>query len=69
MVTISPPFVLFVPEQFDLTKAQEFVDCNCKKTHPFHVRRPVILNNYLGTTCVSGLICKGVNTAINTDDM
>ena len=58
MVNISPPFVLFVPEQFDDTIVDEFVVCNCKKTH-IHVRRPVILNNYLGTTCVKGLICKG----------
>ena len=59
MVNISPPFVLFVPKQFDCNIADEFVACNCKKPHSFHVRRPVILNNYLGATCVKGLICKG----------
>ena len=59
MVNISPPFVLFVPEQFDCTIADEYVACNCKETHRIHVRRPVILNNYLGTSCVKGLMCEG----------
>lgn len=55
MVSVSPPFVLYVPEQFEQTKAHECVDCNStrkKMPHSFHVRIPVILNNYLGSTCV-----------------
>ena len=62
MVSVSPPFILYVPEQFKQTKAHEFVDCNStrkKIPHSFHIRIPVILNNYLGSTCVKSLVCKG----------
>ena len=53
MVSVSPPFVLYVPEQFEQTKAREFVDCNStrkKVPHSFHVHIPVILTKYLGST-------------------
>ena len=59
MVTISPPFVLFVPEKFDDNMAQEFGFCNQKQPHGLHVRRPVVLINYIGKPCVKGLVCKG----------
>ena len=64
MASVSPPFVLFIPnlDHNCFTKAHEFVACNNvgeKKPHSFHVRIPVILNDYLGTPCVEGLICKG----------
>ena len=64
MVTVSPPFVLFVPEEFDPERTHEFVLCNNKKEgklHGFHVRIPVILNNYLGKLCITGLVCKGLS--------
>ena len=68
MTTVSPPFVLYFPTQFDyncFTKAHEYVACNNKKErqqHSLHVRIPVILNSYLGSPCLVCLICKGFIT-------
>ena len=65
LVTVSPPFVLFIPKPDDckdgkhLTEMQEFVDCSNKTPHLFHVRIPIILNSYHGNPCVKGLACKG----------
>ena len=66
MVTVSPPFLLFVPDQYDdgcLNRTQLFTACNNQKKkepHSFHVRTPIILNNYSGQLCVEGLVCKGM---------
>ena len=68
MTTVSPPFVLCIPTQFDcscFTKAYEYAACNNKvekKQHLLHVHIPVILNSYLGTPCLVCLVCKGFMT-------
>ena len=69
MVSVSPPFVLFIPEQFDGNMMQEFAFCNQteeKKSHPLHVRCPVILVSYNGKPCVKGFVCKGYKTNMAT---
>ena len=68
MVTVSPPFVLFIPKSWDKTSPaimDELTLCNTKernKPHSFHVRIPVIFKNYLGELCEGGkgLVCKGL---------
>ena len=65
MMTVSPPIVLFVPDQYDdgcLNRTQLFTACYIKRKkepHPFHVRIPIILESYRGRPCVEGLVCKG----------
>ena len=65
MAAVSPPFVLYIPTQFDhscSSKANMYVACNNKeknKPHRFHVRNPIIMNTYLGNPCSPGLVCKG----------
>ena len=66
MVTVSPPFLLFVPDQYGW-KTQLFIACNTKRKkepHPFHVRIPIILENYHGQHCVEGLVCKGFSPTL-----
>ena len=62
MVTVSPPFVLFLPETFDDNLTQEFGFCNQKtkmQPHDLHVRRPVVFINHIGKPCIKGLVCTG----------
>ena len=48
--------------QIVLNRIQLFTACNTKRKkelHPFHVRIPIILENFCGQLFVEGLVCKG----------